>query len=358
MSKIKRSVCALLSSTLVFTMTTPVLAKEQKTVKNDAVAYVDGTFVYSDHGTYVDMTTGIEYDVLTKQPSAYHECTFYSQYLQSLEQAVVPEETTPVEEETKEEVEADVTPSEEKVDVNKEEKTTVPEEATVEKTEAKEEKAEAKEEKTETTANKVEANLAQADLNYQANTWYHPSDINPQGYVGEIKGAIKKDDFVTGNWDAFKVSSNPFALGQCTYFAWSRFYQVYGYDSGARGNGKTNAAEIVKAHSDKFVLSSTPAAGSVYSIEKNSLYPEYGHVGFVEAYDGEYIWLSDGNVQIGDKTSNIWIHKMSWESFQKSFPDAVFAVPKDASDLIEEKVELMIPEIKSTLNVKIKMKNF
>lgn len=160
-------------------------------------------------------------------------------------------------------------------------------------------------------------------------TWYHPTLINALGYTGEVKNAIKLDNYVTGNWNQFTIASNPFQRGQCTYFAWSRFYQVYGYDSGARGNGKTNAAEIVKAHGDQFKLSSTPAAGAVFSYEKNSLLPQYGHVGFVEAYDEETdtIYISEGNVTINGTSGNIYIHKMKFSTLKQMYPDIVFAVP-------------------------------
>lgn len=173
-----------------------------------------------------------------------------------------------------------------------------------------------------------------ATVNYGYNesyvdTWYHPTLINALGYTGEVKNAIKLDNYVTGNWNQFTIASNPFQRGQCTYFAWSRFYQVYGYDSGARGNGKTNAAEIVKAHSSQFKLSSTPAAGAVFSYEKNSLLPQYGHVGFVEAYDEktDTIYISEGNVTINGKSGNIYIHKMKFSTLKKMYPDIVFAVP-------------------------------
>ncbi len=84
-------------------------------------------------------------------------------------------------------------------------------------------------------------------------------------------------------------------MPQCTYYAWSRFYQVYGFSSGAFGNGKDNAREIVAAHPDKFTLSNMPSGGAVFSAQANTLYPEFGHVGFVEAFDGTNLWISEGN---------------------------------------------------------------
>lgn len=175
---------------------------------------------------------------------------------------------------------------------------------------------------------------------YAGNAWYRPSTVQDLGCVGETKNSIKLDNYMTRNYSSFILPNNPFSIGQCTWLAWSRFYQVYGFDSGARGNGKTNAAEIVKAHPDLFQLSSTPSAGSVFSIEKNTLYPEYGHVGFVEAFDGNYLWISEGNVFGGlDFTGSIWIHKVSWIEFKAQYPDVVFAVPKEAQK--EEKTDII-----------------
>lgn len=183
------------------------------------------------------------------------------------------------------------------------------------------------------SATSISQGNASASNSYVENTWYHPATVQDLGYTGETKNAIKLNDFITRNYSAFMEANNPFAVGQCTWLAWSRFYQVYGFDSGARGNGKTNAAEIVKAHPDLFQLSSTPSAGAVFSMEKNTLYPEYGHVGFVEAFDGKYIWISEGNVNGGlDFTGNIWIHKVSWAEFKAQYPDVVFAVPKETEE--------------------------
>ncbi len=176
------------------------------------------------------------------------------------------------------------------------------------------------------------------NTNYESDTWYHPSNTSDSGYIGEVKNAIKLDSFVTNNWSKFTIAGNPFSMPQCTYFAWSRFYQIYGYDSGARGNGKTNAKEIVNAHPDKFKLSSTPAGGAVFSYEKNALYPEYGHVGFVEAYDGTYVWISEGNYCGG----KIHFQKIAWSVLKAMYPDIVFAVPNEGyvEQLNSENVEI------------------
>ena len=176
----------------------------------------------------------------------------------------------------------------------------------------------------------TENDVVNVEASIQSNSYVpivYP-EYSDLGYVGEIEDAILYDHFTTKNYTRFEYAENPFMIGQCTWFAWSRFYQIYGFDSGARGNGKTNALEIVRAHEDLFELSSTPAAGAVFSMEENTLYPEYGHTGFVEAYDGEHVWISEGNVKFGQDEGNIWIHKVKWDEFKAQFPDVVFAVPK------------------------------
>ncbi|MDO4466025.1 MAG: CHAP domain-containing protein [Bacillota bacterium] len=149
-----------------------------------------------------------------------------------------------------------------------------------------------------------------------------------EGYRGDVYSSILEENFITNNWDVFTYNENPFSLGQCTYFAWSRFYQFYGYDSGARSHGKYNAQEIAQTHSSSFCLSVIPTTGSVFSIEKEASNPTFGHVGFVEYFDGQYIWISEGNVQIDGVDSYIRIHKEKWDDFKMMFPDIVFAIPK------------------------------
>ena len=89
------------------------------------------------------------------------------------------------------------------------------------------------------------------------------------------------------------ITKNPYAktglYGQCTWFAWGRFYELYGYDPGFTGNGWDCVDELLKAHPDKFERSTTPKAGAVFSgIGKN-------HVGIVLKVDGNNITIQDGN---------------------------------------------------------------
>ena len=54
-------------------------------------------------------------------------------------------------------------------------------------------------------------------------------------------------------------SNNPYSrvglYGQCTWFAWGRFYEIHGYSPGFTGDGWKCAKQLVSAHPDKFKLS-------------------------------------------------------------------------------------------------------
>ena len=148
------------------------------------------------------------------------------------------------------------------------------------------------------------------------------------GYISSVKNALKYESLLTKDWNKFICAGNPFAMPQCTYYAWSRFYQVYGFPSGAFGNGKDNAREIVAAHPDKFALSNMPSGGAVFSAQANTLYPEFGHVGFVEAFDGTNLWISEGNYTLSNGDYGyIHIYRTTFQAFKTMYPDAVFAVP-------------------------------
>lgn len=148
------------------------------------------------------------------------------------------------------------------------------------------------------------------------------------GYISSVKNALKYESLLTKDWSKFILVGNPFAMPQCTYYAWSRFYQVYGFSSGAFGNGKDNAREIVAAHPDKFTLSNMPSGGAVFSAQANTLYPEFGHVGFVEAFDGTNLWISEGNYTLSNGDYGyIHIYRTTLQAFKAMYPDVVFAVP-------------------------------
>ena len=90
------------------------------------------------------------------------------------------------------------------------------------------------------------------------------------------------------------VTRNPYAqaglYGQCTWFAWGRFYELYGYDPGFSGDGSSCVKELVSAHPDKFERSSSPKAGAVFSAIGHN------HVGIVIAVKDNTITVQEGNL--------------------------------------------------------------
>ena len=105
------------------------------------------------------------------------------------------------------------------------------------------------------------------------------------------------------------ITKNPYAptyYGQCTWFAWGRFYELYGFDPGFRGNGWDCVNELVAAHPDRFERSLSPKAGSVFSgIGVN-------HVGIVIAVDGDFVTIQEGNLD--GKTNNFQDAKTDWHT--------------------------------------------
>lgn len=130
------------------------------------------------------------------------------------------------------------------------------------------------------------------------------------------------------------LDKNPYAysnVGQCTWFAWGRFYEIYGYSPGFTTNGNGCVNQLLKAHGDKFYKSDTPIAGAVFS---QGLNEQYGHVGIVLEVDeaNDKIVIQDGNYN-GSSDSysvaqNDWgTQTLSLSEFVKKRGGAVFANP-------------------------------
>lgn len=106
------------------------------------------------------------------------------------------------------------------------------------------------------------------------------------------------------------ITKNPYAraglYGQCTWFAWGRFYELYGYDPGFTGNGWDCVDQLVAAHPDLFERSLSPKPGSIFSgIGVN-------HVGIVVAVDGDYVTIQEGNLD--GKTNTFQDAKTDWHT--------------------------------------------
>lgn len=134
------------------------------------------------------------------------------------------------------------------------------------------------------------------------------------------------------------IEMNPFEpggwRGQCTWFAWARAYEIYGFDIGARGDGRSQAGEVLRAHPDKFTPGKKPEVGAIYSFTTGP----YGHVGIVVAVNGNQLTLEDGNFDgqpwnypwpQGGSTHRgwkKWTVDMSWMTSH----GAIYANPKES----------------------------
>lgn len=132
------------------------------------------------------------------------------------------------------------------------------------------------------------------------------------------------------NVEAWQSPNNPYAptfYGQCTWFAWGRFYEIYGYSPGFLGNGNECVWELLEAHPDKFVFSKTPIPGAVGSSDF-----DHNHVFIVVDVDGDLLTIQDGNMN--GVTDNWEVAITDWrkatftmEEYSSYFGDLVFANP-------------------------------
>lgn len=151
-----------------------------------------------------------------------------------------------------------------------------------------------------------------------------PYPENTVAAVGEEIGDQIWETYRTiGGGNGFYTVNIPW-YWQCTTFAWARFYEVYGYRSGARGNGCLHAQEIVRAHPTWFQITYYPVAGATFSTRGSNRNPP-GHVGFIEAVQDGYVWVSEGNVRTAGGIR--FNYKMSMEEFFTRYPNVIFASP-------------------------------
>ena len=153
------------------------------------------------------------------------------------------------------------------------------------------------------------------------------------------------DGTLTGNPDfsndkAWKSPNNVYAptyYGQCTWFAWGRFYEIYGYDpgfnsqcgNGGCGNGYQCVDGVIKTHPDKFEKSRTPKVGAVGSSDY-----AHNHVFIVTGVDGDQITIQEGNLD-GKTNPNYNVAIKDWQTVTLSmselrarYGNVTFANPK------------------------------
>ncbi|MFQ9669146.1 lysozyme family protein [Coprobacillus cateniformis] len=131
------------------------------------------------------------------------------------------------------------------------------------------------------------------------------------------------------NMDAWGTN-NPYSsanlYGQCTWFAWGRFYEIYGYSPRFIGDGWKCVDQLLQAHPDKFIKSNEPAVGAVFSCVGRN------HVGIVIGWDEKNITIQEGNL---DRVTNTFADaKKDWhtatytlEQFKSKCKGVVFANP-------------------------------
>lgn len=132
------------------------------------------------------------------------------------------------------------------------------------------------------------------------------------------------------NMDAWG-SNNPYSranlYGQCTWFAWGRFHEIYGYSPGFIGDGWKCVDQLLQAHPDKFIKSNEPAVGAVFSCVGRN------HVGIVIGWNGKNITIQEGNLDgvtntFADAKKDWHTATYSLDQFRTKCKGVVFAVPK------------------------------
>lgn len=118
--------------------------------------------------------------------------------------------------------------------------------------------------------------------------FYDAFDMSFNNHIA-IKGKnISEDNF---NHAAY-TTENPLAKsgykGQCTWYAWGRAYKLTGKEM-PTGNAQTWIASAIKMG---LPTGTHPSKNAIVVSAGGS----YGHVAFVEAYDGTSITISEGNV--------------------------------------------------------------
>ena len=126
--------------------------------------------------------------------------------------------------------------------------------------------------------------------------------------------------------------NSPTLWGQCTWFAWGRFYELYGFSPRFSGNGYECVKQLLSAHGDKFELSEKPAAGAVFSSDA-----AHNHVGIVLDYDEatDTLLIQEGNLD--GRSNEIWAEaisdyrtiKLNSREIRMLYGNVTYAVPKE-----------------------------
>lgn len=158
-----------------------------------------------------------------------------------------------------------------------------------------------------------------------------PDAVEISANCNSGNGSIHGDPDFT-NVAAWKSPLNPYAVhklfGQCTWFAWGRFYEIYGYSPGFTGDGYMCASQLVNAHPDQFVLEKTPVVGAIGSSDR-----AHNHVFVVTGVDGNQITIQEGNLDgktnsFDDATTDWQTKTLTLTQLRLIYGDVSFANPK------------------------------
>lgn len=144
---------------------------------------------------------------------------------------------------------------------------------------------------------------------------------------------------------SWKESTSPYNVpslwGQCTWFAWGRFYELYGFSPKFYGNGYECVSQLLAAHSDKFEFSKTPKAGAVFSSDY-----AHNHVGIVLDYNEktDTLTIQEGNLDgisntnWDDAIADYRTIRLSSKDMQTLYGDVSYAVPKSSVKFVGQAV--------------------
>ncbi len=137
------------------------------------------------------------------------------------------------------------------------------------------------------------------------------------------------------NDKAWKLSSSPYNVpslwGQCTWFAWARFYELYGFSPRFYGNGYECVDQLLSVHGDKFKRSKRPASGAVFSSDY-----AHNHVGIVLDYDEEKDLLTIQEANLDGVSNPIWEEaiddyrtiRLTSKQMRALYGDVTYAIPR------------------------------
>lgn len=142
--------------------------------------------------------------------------------------------------------------------------------------------------------------------------------------------------------------NTPGLWGQCTWFAWGRFYELYGFDPGFTGNGYQCVSQLLAAHPDKFEMSKTPAAGAVFS---SDIF--HNHVGIVLDYDPEsgMMTIQEGNLDVvsnpqwEEAIADYRTVEVTPAALRQMYGNVTYAVPKAGVKMTDSPAAITLREL-------------